>query len=168
MGKPLLSSMKFESYFLPIERRMEHTKENVVRWFCGFYEGEGCICNDMSNNNKLRLSIAQNDSKPLEIGQKIWGGIIHKRIRKSPASDKMCEGHEWRLSHNDSLQFIDDIKPFMLIPYKINQVELAIEKAKKGLDRRFPCSKCDDDFASPAGRRRHFKNFHENTDASVM
>ena len=48
---------------------MEHTKENLVRWFCGFYEGEGSISNDMSNNNKLRLSIAQNDSTPLEIGQ---------------------------------------------------------------------------------------------------
>jgi len=145
---------------------MEHTKENLVRWFCGFYEGEGSITNDMSNNNKLRLSIAQNDITPLEIGQKIWGGNIQKRIRKSPASDKICEGHEWRLCHNDSLIFINDIKAFMLIPYKIKQIETALKKAEEGLDRRFPCFECEDDFASPSGRRRHFKKIHENTDAS--
>ena len=158
--------MKFEDYFLPIERGMEHTKENLVRWFCGFYEGEGSVSNDMSNNNKLRLSIAQNDITPLLIGQKIWGGNICKRIRKSPMSDKICEGHEWRLCHHDSLQFIKDIKPFMLIPYKINQIDVALKKAENGLDRRFTCPACDDDFASPSGRRRHYKNFHENTDAS--
>ena len=112
---------------------MEHTKENLVRWFCGFYEGEGSITNDMSNNNKLRLSIAQNDITPLEIGQKIWGGNIQKRIRKSPASDKICEGHEWRLCHNDSLIFINDIKAFMLIPYKIKQIETALKKAEEGI-----------------------------------
>lgn len=54
----------------------------------------------------------------------------------------------------------------MLIPYKKNQIEVAIQKAEEGITRRFKCSSCDFDFASPSGRRRHFKTVHENTDAS--
>lgn len=141
-------------------------KQKYIQWFCGFYEGEGSISNDMSNNNRLRLSISQNDITPLEIGQKIWGGNIHKRVRLSPASGKICTGHEWRLCHHESLAFIEDIKPFMLIPYKKTQLEVALKLAEEGLTRRFKCSSCESDFASPSGRRRHFKAVHENTDAS--
>ena len=137
-----------------------------MQWFCGFYEGEGCICNDTSNNNKLRLSIAQNDIAPLELAKTLWGGHIHRRVRMSPASGKICTGHEWRLSHHESLQFIKDIKPFMIIPYKKSQVETALKLAEEGLQRRFKCPSCDSDFASPSGRRRHFKAIHESTDAS--
>ena len=147
---------------------MEHKKEDVVRWFCGFYEGEGSLSNDRSNNNRIRLSIAQNDKTPLEIAKKIWGGFIAKRIRKSPASEKICEGYEWRCGHNQAMKFIEDIKPFMLIPYKINQINTALERVKEGSDARYPCKLCEADFASPSGRRRHFKNFHETTDASSV
>lgn len=28
-------------------------------WICGFYEGEVTICNDISNNNTLRICIFQ-------------------------------------------------------------------------------------------------------------
>lgn len=31
-------------------------------WICGFYEGEGTICNDISNNNALRICIYQNEN----------------------------------------------------------------------------------------------------------
>ncbi len=141
-------------------------KQKYVQWFCGFYEGEGSISNDKSNNNRLRLSVSQNDITPLELGQKLWGGTIRKRVRLSPASGKVCRGHEWRLSHHESLVFLEDIKPHMLIPYKKTQVEQALKLAEEGLQRRFKCQICDSDFASPSGRRRHFKSVHENTDAS--
>jgi hypothetical protein len=139
---------------------MDEMKVKYVQWFSGFYEGEGCICNDISNNNKLRTSIAQNDNTPLILGQSIWGGTIRKRVRKSPLSEKICTGYEWRMSHNESVLFINDIKPFMLIFYKIKQVEDAFVKAKEGLSRRFKCPTCDKDYASPAGRRRHVKMEH--------
>ena len=71
-----------------------------------------------------------------------------------------------RCGHNQSITFLEDIKPFMLIPYKINQVKIALERMEEGSDARYPCKICEADFASPSGRRRHFKNFHENTDAS--
>jgi hypothetical protein len=141
-------------------------KSKYVQWFCGFYEGEGYVCNDKSNNNRLRLGIAQNDVTPLQLGKSIWGGTIQKRIRKSPASIKMCEGHEWRLCHNEALVFIEDIKPYMLIPYKKKQLQTALEEAKKGIQRKFKCNHCDNEYASPSGRRRHEKSIHLNSDAS--
>ena len=137
-------------------------EEQIKIWFSGFYEGEGSISNDISNNNKIRISISQNDPSPLEKAKSIWGGSIRKRIRKSPASDKICIGHEWRMSHNESLKFIEDIKPYMIIPYKINQMDIVIEKSLNGLERRFKCNYCEEDYASPSGRRRHEKSIHIN------
>lgn len=139
---------------------MEQATEQQKIWFCGFYEGEGSISNDKSNNNRIRLSISQNDSTPLELAKTLWGGSVRKTTRKSPASDIICYGHEWRLSHNFSLKFINDIKPYMIIPYKINQIEIALEKAKKGHKEKYKCNFCKNEYSSPAGRRRHEKKEH--------
>ena len=135
-------------------------KDKFISWMTGFYEGEGSVSNDISNNNRLRVSVTQNDPTPLKIAQKYWGGTIRKRVRKSPASSKICIGYEWRLSHNDSIVFLSDIKEFMIIPYKISQIETALKKCKNGLQRRFKCKYCYKDYASPSGRRRHEKNTH--------
>jgi hypothetical protein len=55
----------------------------------------------------------------------------------------------------------------MLIPYKIEQIEKALELMKEGYKCRYKCKNCECDFASPSGRTRHFKTFHQNTDASA-
>jgi len=136
------------------------TPELRCAWFAGFYEGEGHISTDRSNNNRLRLGISQNDPTPLELGKKHWGGSISKRTRKSPASDKMCTCYEWRLSHNDSLKFIDDIRPYMIIPRKIKQLEEAIARSKEGSDVEYACTFCDETFAYASNRRRHERTQH--------
>jgi hypothetical protein len=136
--------------------KLEHFKI----WMAAFYEGEGYTSNDISNNNRIRLGIDQNDPTPLYMAQKIWGGTVKKRVRKSVASDKICTSHTWRLCHRDALTFLADIQPYMLIPYKIHQVKTALEKAAIGLERRFKCKFCEKDYASPSGRRRHEKNIH--------
>ena len=132
---------------------------NRIIWFAGFYEGEGSISNDISNRNRLRVSISQNDPTPLKIGQGIWGGYVRCRVRIS-ATGKECRGNEWVLSHNDSIRFINDIKPYMLIPYKIKQVEDAFIKMNEVWNKSFKCSFCDSFFTDPPGRRRHEKNQH--------
>lgn len=129
-------------------------------WFTGFYEGEGSVSNDKSNNNRIRLSVSQNDITPLTKAKEIWGGTICKRVRKSPASSKICTGYEWRLSHNDSLKFIKDIKKYMIIPYKIKQIETVIEKSKIGYKCDYKCNFCENIYKNPAGRRRHEKKEH--------
>ena len=131
--------------------------ENKI-WFCGFYEGEGSISNDKSNNNRLRLSISQNDITPLELGKSIWGGNIRQRIRTS--KNKLCYGNEWVMNHNQALIFLEDIKSYMKIPYKIEQIEKAFNEWNKGWKGEYKCSFCDSIYASPQGRRRHEKHIH--------
>jgi hypothetical protein len=143
-----------------------YSKAELVRWFCGFYEGEGWVSNDVGNNNRLRLGIAQNDKTPLEIAKALWGGTIKKRVRKSPCSDKICTGYEWVMSHSQSLEFISDIKPFMLIPQKIQQIERVMNIFKNGEKIYYTCQACEKIYANPSARRRHFKQVHQNTDAS--
>jgi len=145
----------------------EYTKKDVIQWFCGFYEGEGTVSNDRGNNNRLRLSISQNDPTPLEIAKKLWGGAIHKRVRKSPASDKICTGYEWSLPHTQSLVFIADIKPFMIIPQKINQIARVLNVFETADKLFYKCHSCDNIYANPSARRRHFKHSHQDTDAST-
>lgn len=136
-------------------------------WFAGFYEGEGSISNDKSNNMRFRITISQNDRTPLDIGQAIWGGSIRKRVRKSPASSKICICHEWVMYFKEAVRFINDIEPYMKIPYKIDQIKIAYEKYEKGITRRFKCKYCNLDYASPSGRRRHEKSEHSDTQTLV-
>lgn len=131
--------------------------ENKI-WFCGFYEGEGSVSNDKSNNNRIRLSISQNDKTPLELGHNIWGGSIRERIRQS--KNKVCYGHEWILNHNQALIFLNDIKPYMKIPYKIKQIQKVLDEHKNGWNGEYQCSLCDLVYSSPQGRRRHEKKVH--------
>lgn len=144
--------------FKSVNKKMDNTAFTI--WMAGFYEGEGYVSNDISNNNRIRLGIDQNDPTPLVKAQKIWGGSVRARTRKSPASNKICHSNTWRLCHKDALKFIEDINPYLQIPYKIKQIEIAIAKSKLDLKRRFGCKFCSNDYASPAGRRRHEKKVH--------
>ena len=145
----------------------EHRKKDLLQWFCGFYEGEGSVSNDIGNNNRLRLSISQNDITPLEIAKKFWGGSITKRVRKSPASEKICTGYEWRLPHKQALEFISDIKPFMIIPQKIKQIDKILNIFKTAEKLSYKCHNCEKVYANPSARRRHFKKTHNDADASA-
>lgn len=132
----------------------------IVIWFCGFYEGEGCVSNDKSNNNRIKLSISQNDRSPLDLGKSIWGGSVRERIRIS--KNKICHGHDWSLNHCQALKFIEDIKPYMKIPYKINQLNDVLEKSEKGYKGEYRCEFCNKIFTIAANRRRHEVNLHIN------
>jgi len=140
---------------------MEKPAETLA-WFCGFYEGEGCVSNDKSNNNRLRLSIAQNDRTPLDIGQNIWGGSIRERFRQS--KNKVCHGHEWVLNHCQAVVFLDDIEPYMKIPYKIEQIKIALKNVEKGHKGEYKCSFCDKIYPTSANRRRHEVTSHISKD----
>jgi hypothetical protein len=134
-------------------------QQSLKIWFAGFYEGEGSVSNDISNRNRLRVSISQNDITPLKIGKNIWGGNIRNRKRITNKG-KICNGNEWVLNHNSSLNFLNDIKPYMIIPYKISQIEKAYEKFNEPWNKKFKCAFCEKEFCDMSGRRRHEKNNH--------
>ena len=134
-------------------------------WMCGFYEGEGTICNDISNNNAIRVCIYQNENCFIE-AKKRWGGTIRERTRKSPASEKICVNYEWRLSKHEAEAFISDIKSYMRINYKITQMNNALNLSTQKINRKFKCKYCDKEYANPSGRRRHEKKSHLHSNAS--
>ena len=143
------------------------TATETVIWFCGFYEGEGCVSNDKSNNNRIKLSISQNDRSPLDLGRSIWGGNIRERTRVS-SKNKICYGHEWVLNHRQAIQFIDEIRPYMKIPYKINQLNKVLENAEKGYKGEYKCNFCNKVFTISANRRRHELNSHIKNDERFL
>jgi hypothetical protein len=138
---------------------MEKNIENII-WFSAFYEGEGSISNDINNGNRFRLSISQNDVTPLVLGQSVWGGNIRKRIRKS--KNKICYGNEWVLNHIQALKFIEDIRPYMKIPYKIKQIEDAFIKLLQGYKMVHKCYFCEKTYKNASNRRRHEHKNHIN------
>lgn len=134
---------------------MDPQSEKFVVWFAGFYEGEGTVCNDKSNRNRLHVSVAQNDRTPLNLAQIRWGGSVRERTRISPASEKICHGHEWTIRGKNVELFFEDIEPFMIIPYKINQLIKARAIAAGPWNEQFKCNFCDMKYSDPSGRRRH-------------
>ncbi len=137
-----------------------NVSEVTKAWFAGFYEGEGSIYANDRNNYRIRLSICQNDSSPLYEGQSYWGGNIYKRVRKSPASDKICTCHYWNLNHTSSMKFIEDIKPYMRIPYKIEQMDNALNCFKTLQNSKFYCKFCNNEFSNLPSKSRHEKQQH--------
>ncbi len=66
------------------------------------------------------------------------------------------------MNHNQSLKFIENIKPYMIIPYKIEQIKKCELKCKEKWDRKFKCSFCDKELSDLPGKLRHEKTFHIN------
>ena len=124
-------------------------------WFAGFYEGEGSISNDKQNRNRIHLSVSQNDRTPLDKAKEKWGGTIRKRTRKSPASEKICVGYEWTVRAKLAEKFVSDISPYLIVPYKINQITTALDISKQEWEETFKCNFCDKTYTDPSGRRRH-------------
>ena len=55
----------------------------------------------------------------------------------------------------------------MIIPQKINQIDRVLNIFKTAEKIFYKCHECDEEYANPSGRRRHFKQVHQDTDASA-
>jgi len=139
------------------------TDDELNKYFAGFYEGDGWAVTDKSNNNCLIVGIDQQTIEPLNLAKNKWGGTIIERIRKSPASEKMCTIFTWRIMRDKAIKFIDDIKPNMLIPYKINQIKNVIENIGNR-DTEYKCKHCEATFNAASNRRRHEREYHERVE----
>jgi len=136
------------------------TDYQLNEYICGFYEGDGYISLDKSANNSIIIGIDQQTVEPLNLAKEKWGGSIIKRIRKSPASDKMCTIFTWVIRRKRAEVFINDIKKYMRIPYKINQIDEALKNKGKKSDGDYKCKYCNKQFSNPPNRRRHELNTH--------
>ena len=91
----------------------ELTKEQVILWAAGFYEGEGYV-----NRNQVR--IAQVNKYPLELILKYFGGSIHYREAKIDLNKQCC--YEWYLGGQEARDFIDNIYS-ILSPRRQQQID---------------------------------------------
>ena len=139
--------------------------QKFIIWFAGFYEGEGSISNDKGNRNRLLICVPQNDPTPLYEAKEKWGGYVTKRVRKSPASDKICTGYEWRIKTQKAEAFLKDIEPYLRIPFKIDQIKTARDVLAQPWEGNFECHFCDNTYKDPSGRRRHELKEHINKGA---
>lgn len=130
-----------------------------VIWFAGFFEGEGSVSNCLSDRNRIRIHVAQNDPTPLLMAQKRWGGTVTFRTRVTKTG-KICEGHEWCLGHWGGLKFLEDIGPYMIVPRKIAQVDKCLAKSQEEWTHKFKCCFCDKEYTDPSGVRRHEQTAH--------
>jgi len=137
--------------------------DTFLVWFTGFYEGEGSITSHASRRNSLYLSVSQNDPVPLEMAQGRWGGSVVKRVRRSPASDKICTSHEWRIYGKPAELVALAIRPYMCIPYKIQQLESALARSHEPWTNQYPCSQCASIFADRSSLVRHQRNKHSSS-----
>ncbi len=79
-------------------------------YFAGFFDKSGSIC-DLKNRgpNYLKITITCSDIRPLEIGQKIWGGsITSSKVGKKTIN-------YWVLVANQAKKFLNDIKEYSIV-----------------------------------------------------
>jgi hypothetical protein len=82
------------------------------------------------------VAVSQNYRTPLDMAQRRWGGAVRERTRIT-ASGYVSHGYEWSIRTKAAYNFIMEIKPLMIIPYKIRQVERALKILEIPWERRF-------------------------------
>lgn len=99
-------------------------KNLAIIYVAGFFDGEGCILVSTDgkkfvgrpNNHRPRVTIGQKHKAPLILLEYHWGGMILKKKNRGYG------GYEWVLCGQKAIDFIDDIKEFLIL--KKEQAEL--------------------------------------------
>ncbi len=98
------------------------THDEVV-YAAGFFDGEGCVyLNALKNGGaSLRVKVSQNNRKPLELLQEIWGGSICLAANKKKARNtwNLC------LASASGERFLAAIRPYAIV--KAEAIDIALE-----------------------------------------
>jgi hypothetical protein len=114
-------------------------RKHQLAWAAGFIDGEGCIM-IVRNTAKtsrgvyytLRINVAQNDPRPLEILSALFGGNVRKRKVKSPLRTHCWE---WTISTMQAAHALQQMLPYLVV--KREQAEIAIRFAGRRPESRF-------------------------------
>ena len=99
-------------------------------WLAGFYEGEGscgCYTNGRKRNkHRLTVSVSQKDPRVLKHIKTMLG-------RGSVIANRTTYGivYAWRTYSASARWFLNQIRPYMRTPLKIDQVDAALAKDKE-------------------------------------
>lgn len=98
----------------------------------GFFDGEGSImlkrsykrrANGLEYLRTLRVTITQNDPRPLHQFSDIWGGAVSKLTR--PNGNHY---YRWTISTRKAERFLRDVQPYLIV--KQADCELALQWQK--------------------------------------
>ena len=91
------------------------SRTHQIIWAAGFFDGEGCVCIVMSNGYWTpRLTVAQNDTRPLIVLRSLFGGRIYKPTKANNA-------FQWVVTGEASARAAEAMAPFCV--YKRDQLE---------------------------------------------
>lgn len=106
-----------------MDQALNLTREQLVIWAAGFFDGEGCI--SVAQHKKrgycaLNMTVFQTIKEPLEVLAHLFGGSIRPRR----ASGTSRSGWVWSLCGADTISACNEMLPFLMV--KTAQARLAI------------------------------------------
>ena len=101
----------------------ELTREQLVIWAAGFFDGEGSIglfrARAGGRVMTLRVRVGQKTREPLERFVLLWGGSIWHR----KANERQTEFYEWAKSSRPAYEALLEMEPYLVV--KRGQVQVA-------------------------------------------
>jgi LAGLIDADG endonuclease len=111
------------------------TRKQKVIWAAGFFDGEGCISiaksvsshTGLGTNYRVRIKVAQQVRKPLEIFKELWGGSF--------TVDRRSHVHVIQIAGNDAKRMLLEIQPYSV--RKTKQIDVALSVIYGGSGKRY-------------------------------
>jgi len=95
-----------------------------IRYFAGFFDGEGCISivhTKGNNNYRLNVQVSNTNKYVLMCFKKRFGGYVTPLIKRS---DRHTQAYVWKLADAKAGTFLKEINPYLIV--KKPQGELAL------------------------------------------
>jgi hypothetical protein len=104
-------------------------KETDVAYAAGFFDGEGHVrCDIVKGYPMLSLNVSQNERRPLEWLQILFGGHIHAQ-----RGNKRSLCFVWQVNTNEAARFIEVVLPYLMV--KEAEAQEALDKWNERLTR---------------------------------
>jgi hypothetical protein len=97
-----------------------------IAYTAGLFDGEGSISLVRQKNNRShspQVAVASTDYEVLDWLQKRFGGSI---VTKQPYKINHSVSYDWRLTDRRALNFLQLIRPYLVIERKIRRVDLLL------------------------------------------
>lgn len=109
----------------------------LLEYFAGFFDGEGsCGIYDSAKRKQtvFRVSLCNNDPRPLAEAKSRFGGVVRSRFRRQRNETK--NNYEWYIYGKNAERFLQAIRPFVLVKGEQIDVFLTARKLLCGSGNR--------------------------------
>lgn len=110
-------------------------------YIAGIIDGQGSICLTKNNANEFRSPNIQVSSTTYEILQYLKNTIGGNISIKTKYNEKYKDSWKWQIKTNLTLELLNEIKDYLLVPEKKAKAELLINEYKSVTPRNGKYSK---------------------------